>query len=346
MAVSGPGPDVEVLAGTDGPTLRKFEIKNYNTLFSTVANTVCSVLGCEFYETDDEVKGLYPAQFHVFQLNKGWTVFNVSQKWSEISHSAMRSNIMALGDCAARIRYEMKAIEHRTFELCVSYARQLRTRALKGEMQKSQRFSDLNSAVVVNAIHALFYELCVLRDYLAEFIAAHIFKIVDPKGNAIRKMNTLQKTLKGLQSQDPLGLEILSITHKDPLSPGWLAVLSAYRDMFAHVAPLEHVSIRGFAVQEQHSLPDGQVVPLIYYPLPKNIFELSKARSQGVLFKRFDEWVEETSQHQPVRTNEPDALDYLHKCVNSMALLAEQVMLRSPISPTPITITPIQINST
>jgi hypothetical protein len=53
--------------------------------------------------------------------------------------------------------------------------------------------------------------------------------------------------------------------------------------------------------------------------------------------------VSAASSRQHERTSEPDALDYLHGCINQFAELALMMVARSPIAPKPIHIDPEDI---
>ena len=125
----------------------------------------------------------------------------------------------------------------------------------------------------------------------------------------------------------------------DPTIPGWVAIFSSYRDLFTHLAPMEQAAGSAFAVQDLRIRSNGEPVPQIYDPLPQEIQELNRLRSKGVLFNTMNELAAASSRRHD-RATEPDALEYLHVCADRFALLADALIVRSPVPPTPIRIGP------
>lgn len=331
-ALNNPGNKLQFCAGVPGPVLGEFEIATYGSLFAHISQIGPLVVGCQFYQDADELEGLRPAPFRVYECGQGWSLNEAWQRWRQLAATAMRINILPVADCAARVAFELEAVEQRILELCVAYSKQLRALMVKREIEQYKRFDDLNSGPVINGVHALFYELAVLRDYLAEFIACYVFGIVGKKGEPVRKMAVLRKRLLARPVEDELLVELIAATNNKDSSLGWLAVLSAYRDVFTHVAPMQQIGTRGFVVQEQLTIAGGGTLPVLYHPLPK----FAQVRSHAFPFERFEEWAKASLSHHPDRSEQPDALEYLHKAVNQMANLAKRVIVRSPIRPQPI----------
>jgi hypothetical protein len=338
-ALNNRGTKVELCVGPGGVVLAEFQTKEFATIFADLESFGTPVVGCQFYQHVDEVRGLSPPSFRVFTPKRGWIARDTGQKWSEIAVSAMKSDDMKLADCAGRIAFEMEAIEYRLLQLSIAYMLQLRRLVLGKELKEYVRFSDLNTNAVVHGVHALFYEIAVLRDYIAEFAAKHVLGVA--KGNqSIRAMSGLTRGLQSGQYSDPLVTEILRITDNSDTKPGWLAELSAYRNLFTHVAPMEMMGLKSFAVQEFRIAKDGIRLPAIYHPLPADPIQLQATRGKGFPFARFKDWITASAKHRPTRDTQPDALEYLHSAVTRIADLAETVMQRSSVRPTPIRIGP------
>jgi hypothetical protein len=340
VALNNPGGSVQICTGQRSAVLTSFDIERFIDLYSQLWRRGHAVVGCEFYQTPDELRGIDPAQFRVFEPRIGWRCYDTGTSFRQIANAAMKLDQMALADCAARVAFELQAVEFRVLELCRAYSTQLRGCVSRGEISARRRFSDLNTRAVIHAIHALFYELAVLRDYIADFVAGHILRLESRKGTPIHSMSGLRKALKGKVTDDPLVSAILAgtSTPEEGNAPGWLAVLSAYRNVFAHLAPLSLAGRGSWAIQDLLATM-GSTLPILYYPLPRNPIDLERSRSKGVPFERFEDWLNASAEHQPRRDEEPDALQYLHASTNRMATLASELVKRSPVAPTPIVLT-------
>lgn len=342
-ALNNPGIKTQLCAGVEGPVLAEFNLPSFSKLFAILASLGTPVIGCEFFLDQDEIQGLRPPSFRVFYPDRGWLAYDAWGKWREVAAAALKSDQMDVADCAARIAFELEAAEYRCRELCRAYSNQLRSLAIQRTLEEYKRFDDLNSGPVIHCIHAVFYELAVLRDYLAEFIARFALPAKTKDGAPIRTMAKLSRYLSANVVDDPLSTEILQITSQVESSPGWLAVLSAYRNLFAHVAPLQQAATRSFAVQTYAALRGGGRAPVIYHPLPADVLQLVRTRSDGLLFDTFMDWAKASAQLHPDPIKQPDALEYLQSAINHLADLALRLVSRSPVPPEPIHLTPDDI---
>jgi len=320
-------------AGLGGPVLTEFNNPAFGQLFTTLTQLGVLVVGCEFYQDVEEMQGLRPAEFRVFMTGRGWLAHDTWDKWRQVATASMRADQMDVADGAARIAFEMQAVEHRLLELCRAYTNQLRSLVVQNELEDYKRFDDLNTGPVIHCVHALFYELAVLRDYLAEFMARFVFRVQGKDGGPIRRMASLRKHLVTKPVEDPLCSEIIQSTAEEAAEPGWLAVLSAYRNLFTHVAPMEQVAVRSFTVQTYIPIKGDGRLPILYHPLPANALELVRTRPHGFPFASFTDWAMASVGHRPNRNEQPDALEYLHATVNRMAELAAKLIARSPVTP-------------
>ena len=239
---------------------------------------------------------------------------------------------MLLLDVASRIASGLSYSQMRLHDLVKAYGAQLRGLLHREDPKEYQAFKDTNSIEVYKAIHALFWEMAVLSDTLAEFAAAFCF--FRP---GVRKLSRLCKFLKEKPPHDALCEEFLRIT--DQTSNGWLATFINYRNFFTHTAPLEQATNIAFAVQDLRKLPCGLSIPQLYYALPQEAAEFTSKRSQGIFFNSWKE-LSAASSRRHERASEHDALEYLHGCINQFAGLSLELVARSPISPKPIRIGP------
>lgn len=327
---------MQIQAGINGPVLYEFQLQTYTSLIHMLAQKGFSAIGVTFIQDEDELKGIRPPEFRAWVgWQRSWRVWDSRQQWRQIAHAASQKNEMVLMDVASRIASELMYSEMRLLNLSEAYSTQLGGRAQQGVLKEFERFEDLNSPPIYLAIHALFWELAVLRDNLAEFAAKFLF--------GFDRISTFRGLLKSLpQSKcqsDDLAIELLTAGS----DAGWLARFTAYRNLFTHSAPMEQAAGIAFAVLDQISIADGRSAPQLYYALPSNIEELAKRRSGGALYENFDELIAASVGRKPMRETEPDALCYLHASLCQMTILAEQLIQRSPVAPEMIHLTDADI---
>jgi hypothetical protein len=329
VAFNNPGPDVEVCAGSNGKTIHKFTISAYGVLFEALKKQGFSIIGGTFVVSTEELDGLRPAEFRTAGARGGWPLWTVKQQWREIAFGAGKRNAMQLLDISSRIAFGLEYSQMRLYDLAASYGFQLRAHLQRDQTVGYHVFKDLNSREVYKSIHALFWELAVLRDTLAEFVA--VFCLAQ---SGIRTHGGLLKSIKRAPSTDPVAREILS----DSSLNGWLSRFSCYRDFFTHVAPMEWAAGVAFTVRDIRRINDNLLVPQIYYPLPGNIDELTRDRSKGIFYPTL-EALGNASRSRRDRAVDPDALEYLHSSLDRFVELATLLLSRSPIVPTPVSVT-------
>ena len=171
---------------------------------------------------------------------------------------------------------------------------------------------------------------------LGEFAAAFYFG--DSK---IKTLRGLVGSLRKSASSDPLAHELIAAA--DEATVGWLALFSAYRNVFTHNAPLEQAAGIALTVQDTRVISPTLSVPQIYYPLPPEPIELSRQHSRGPRFATLEELTNASAGRRPDRTFEPDALDYLWSCLDQFGLLAQSLATHSPVPPEPIRLGPDDI---
>ncbi len=323
VAVNEPGSHVNIRAGVNGPIFYTLQLPSYGSLFHILVQVGFTVMGATFIQDTDEMRGIRPPEFRAWVGS--WRVSDLHQQWRQVAHTAAQTNEMVLLDVASRIASELMYCEMRLLNLTEAYSAQLFGRAQQGVLKEFERFEDLNSPPIYLAIHALFWELAVLRDNLAEFAAKFLFGF-----DHVTTFGGLHKKLSQNKcGNDDLADELITAGR----DTGWIAIFTAYRNFFTHSAPMEQAAEIAFAILDQITTADGHPAPQLYYALPDNIHELVKRRSGGILYKNFDELIAASTGKRPSRETEPDALYYLHASLQQMSLLAEQLIQRSPIAP-------------
>jgi len=337
VAISQPGPLVNIFAGVGSRVLLShFNLRAYPDLVGALRHFGYTVLGMTFITSADEASGLASPQFFAQSFEEVWRGKDAQQNWRRIAFHAGQKDMMLLSDVAARIASGLSSGQMRLQHLCHAYAVQLRSQVRTLPTKAHSRFKDTNSPAVYLAIHAMFWELAVLRDTLAEFAARFMFDI---KG--VGTMRGLVGNLKRRDVSNALRGELLEASNEE--NRGWLALFSAYRNLFTHGAPLQDVVGVSFAILENEVLKDGVTVPTIYYPLPADAANLSRKRSVGPLHETFAELISSLSEKPPTKDVEPDALNYLAVTFDRLAGLAQKLLLSSPVAPDDIVLTEADI---
>jgi hypothetical protein len=336
VAINEPGKTVKIEAGIGGPILFSYQLSSFGSFFSTLVAQGFSVIGGTYITDVEESQGIRAPEFRAyFAKQPKWRAFEIHQHWGQVAHAASQRDKMAIMDIASRIATELSYCESRLQGLAEAYAIQLGGKGRKGSLDEEGGFQDSHSQRVYMSIHAMFWELAVLRDYFAEFAAQFVFGI-----EKVTKFAKLVPALAGKDlDSDELAKMLLEAGSSTP--PGWLTVFSKYRNLFTHSAPMEKVANVAFAQLTQISLPDGRKVPEIYYPLPSDVMELAKRRAAGWRHKSFEEFIGDSiHRNQNLhREAEPDALSYLHAVFEKMVVIAEMLILRSPLEPEMIHLT-------
>lgn len=328
VAANPPGPEVELSAGPRGPFIAKVQV-DPPSLLPALRREGFVVIGVTFVTSPEEQQGLQSPEFRAAAPSGGWRIFEVHQQWRRIAFAAGKLDKMPLMDLASRIASNLTYSQIRLGDLAREYSRELRGHLTGQEAKEYVAFRDVNSYHVYKAIHGLFWEMAVLRDRLAEFVAS--FCLERPK---ITTLTGLRRSLKKQPSNDSIAAELLSMSEPPT---GWLARFGSYRDCFTHRASMEHAANIASVVQELRVISPRLTVPQVYFPLPADIEDLMKKRSEGVLFNSTKELAEASSRRHN-RASEPDALEYLYDCLDRLATLAAELVKRSPIPPRPIEI--------
>lgn len=328
-AINKAGSEVIIPLGSNDP-VPKFSIDRYHALPSTLISLGFKIVGIDYYETSQQAQGYYPPTwypFHTDQVDQGSSL-NAENKWSWLANAAFKAEKIELMDICSRIAFEMTACNLRLRQLSEAYNVEL------WSLCEQQKFSPgkietLNSFSIYLETHDLLRELCTLRDYLAEFVANFVLKGSLNTKERIRLMSSLRKQIdKANITNNSIASEVCQITNES--EGGWLAKLSAYRDLVVHYVPLGQATRKEFIVKR--FLPGNNLgnLPSIYFPIPSNPFSVKQVRSKGSPFETVSEWIEASKQNDD---SAPDALEYCLHSVGNMMSLACKIAKEAPISP-------------
>jgi hypothetical protein len=328
-AANKPGSEVVILLGSNDP-VPTFSVDRYHDLPWVLISLGFKIVGIDYYENSQQIQRYYPATwypFHSDQRNEDISL-NVENQWSWLVNAAFKADKMELMDICSRIAFEIRACNLRLRQLSEAYNVELWSLCEQQQFFPG-KIETLNSFNIYLETHDLLRELCTLRDYLAEFVANFVLKSSLKANDRIRVMASLKKEIvKAKIMGNPIASELCEITNES--EDGWLAKLSAYRDLVVHYVPLGQATRREFVVKR--FLPGGKLenLPSIYFPIPSNPFSVKQIRSKGSPFKTVSDWIEASKQDDE---SAPDALEYCLHSVGNMLSLAGKIAKEAPIFP-------------
>jgi hypothetical protein len=254
--------------------------------------------------------------------------------WSDLANGSYEASNLSLHDLSARIHFHLQAVDWRLRALSESYGRELSNLVENHKFEHGERQYTGHTEAIFLALHAFMVEACVLRDYLAEYVAS-VTQTTLANGSPIRRMSKLRPVLSSLASTySKLGEELSAAT--DPTTPGWLAVLGAYRDLVIHSGPLAMVSHGIYSRGRYVETAAGIGVPIIELPLPECPADLAKLRARGQHLRGSADWIEKTWASSVAGTEDVDALAYCASVVEKLTDLSERLIPLSPVSPKPL----------
>lgn len=335
-AINPPGPEVDIEPSKPLKSEIKFALVRYSSLLGYFMSGSSPPIGVDFYEMPDQVQGHVPPFWRPFhsQYSDGYPTAKAEDLWSCIANAGFESGQMNFTDISRRIAFEIKACSWRLRDLSNSYNTELRALCEKNKFKQGNKFKTLNSFLVSLATHAFLVDICTLRDYLSEFLAAFVFSKYNKEENLrIVNLSVLRKeVLRFAKDENEFAAYLYEITDKNSAN-GWLATLGAYRDLVVHSVPLVQATHIGFLQQRVIDIGNGQNVPSIYFPIPPDPNSVARSRSKGELFSTPEEWIKASVEFDPEKESAPDALNYCACAMGQMSSLLIKTTEHSPVAP-------------
>jgi hypothetical protein len=337
--------DVSIYAlspGAEEHALCNFNILEYHSLFMELNNIGLMPFGVAFYTYRQQFEAIDPPEIRHFSTSSkygNWLVEKAVQTWSQIRNTAVDQLCdVQLMDLCQRITFELRAANLKWFEISSAYNQVLNKVVREAKFKDSLPFNDGNTFVVYVSIHSFLAEAASLRDYLAEYIANHILPEQPERSEKeyISKMASLRKQLTRSDIKHPLASYIVQSTDED--NAGWLAEMSAYRDLVLHHAPADRAHGMGFMRHHTVSLSSGAELPSVAFYLPADPFAAKRARARGGPFKAYSDFLEASARTEVVI--EKEAMHYCHGLLGKLAALALDIAACSPVRPTTLRLGP------
>lgn len=326
-AINVEGPKIVFEPHTVAGKICQAQGKSYASTYGDLRKMGFQVLGVDFYSHLWEVEGKTPPDWRVYE--KGWESWQQGQAWSQLANSGFQTKNGYLWDLAGRISQQMRICSWRVRQASEAYAEQLSACSKLGQVEAGKRFEDGFTKLAYIAVQSYLVDACILRDYLAEFLAGFVWP---PAAESTRPQTTtfsglLKKVISSVARPDPFADQIDAAGKPG----GWLEVLGHYRDLVVHTAPLATAGTRLFALIEHRPLPEGQAMPVLRLPLPTNPGELRAQRATRALFSDFQAQLDAFVQSAAGKVPSIDGLDYIWETQGRLANFAAAVIGRSPV---------------
>ena len=218
-------------------------------------------LGADFvgHENLHNENGYMHSRWYVFDPNANKPTKDLNFIWPGIARALDKKND-SLSKISKNIVFGVRAISLRLRDLSTAYQGQCLYATLN-DVDYGRRFGNLDTFDVFLSIHSFLVEMGVLRDYLASFVAGHRYNRPN-----INKMSTLCRHLRKHGKPDASAKHLLDICDPDN-AKGWLAQLSALRNMVVHSNPISATSEQWWMSVKEFKI-GTQSLKSIYYGMP------------------------------------------------------------------------------
>ena len=218
----------------------------------------------------------------------------------------------------------------RLLDLSNLYLRNIASITKSGENMSGKIISrGYYSDNLFSSIHAAFFEMATLRDYIAEYIAFVLYS--DTKCDSLQK---LYAKLCKKPASTPLEIEIAAIYGQ---KTGWLWQFSERRNTLAHRMPYDRLSGGGNMHVKLNQIDSGDPIWLLHVPVPEPIAITHKDSFAlpADIAAQFNDHVEATKKAAAL----PDTLESLFETFRYLIDLGNRLQLTFPYEPEMVTLT-------
>jgi hypothetical protein len=226
----------------------------------TKSLTGLSGLGCEFFTTDDALAGINQSDWRTplpSQTNV-WPTHQAELDWSGLAHAAELAGNAKIHDISGAITSQYRLALMRLLDLSGWYHRNLVSILSRHEERTHDTaYSGYFGDMLHSSIHAAFFEIGALKEYLLEFFALAVL------GADFDRMSDVAKHIQKMAHPTDFEREILDATITD----GWLLDFSERRNTHAHRTPFARAPGRGMMYLKEQATPSGGSLWLLHMPL-------------------------------------------------------------------------------
>lgn len=283
-AVSEPNGKLTLLPPAPEKGSSSCNLPSYQSFLPALTQEGLVPIGVKYYDFQEVADGLYPSTWiSINPHNRKNTDTNI-HTWRNIVNAAHENKDYKCIDITARISFQLKAIETRLRDISESYNRELNAIVNVGDFNEGCSTESRNTFQIGLSIHSFLADACTLRDYLAEYLSLYKYETADvvPFHSGL-----LKRVLKKIDKRDTLTDWI--IRSSDTKSRGWLAQLSAYRDLAIHSVPLSYAGRKSMVFQRFIKYGGGEL-PTMFYPLPDDPIKIAYERSKNIQDSSYEDY--------------------------------------------------------
>jgi hypothetical protein len=196
--------------------------------------------------------------------------------WGTLANAAREQSDTDSASVMENISFTLMAAGLRLRDVSDVYGLQLNS-ALERGIEKDTKFSNLQVFDLFLNCHAFLAEACSARDYIARFIAKHVYGGI--------KADSIATLLKQRSKLPPHPVTaILDGANEKKLPDAWMARMSEYRNIITHRAPLAHIKGRNTNIELRFvQVGSERTVPRIIALIPADPFSAENSASIDVL---------------------------------------------------------------
>jgi len=267
-AINIDGLTVRIAPNTLHAKTAQFTTRSYGSIYEDLERLGFSVIGVDFFSHITQAKGEAPPEWRVFNRSDStaWSSEENARTWKGIAHSAFEQKEGHAWDLASRIGYQLRVCSWRVRQTSEAYHQQVAANSLQKKSVVGRRYEDGFVWNTYLAVQSYLVDACILRDYLAEFVATHIF---GPKyGTETTHISSISALIKKVLCKRNVCGALADMLRQDTSDSGWLKTLGDYRNLVVHSAPLVHAEAKLFAITDALQLDFEGAIPLVRIPLP------------------------------------------------------------------------------
>lgn len=294
--------------------------------------TKLKCMGVEFFHTDDQIDGTSQADWRAIlpAVPNVWPTHLAELNWSGLANAARLKGDARLFLIAGSITSQCRFVAMRLLDLSNLYLRNIMSITKSNEDMSGKIISrGYYSDNLFSSIHAAFFEMATLRDYMAEYIAFAIY--ADTKCDSLHKLNG---KLSKNPATTPLEIEICSIYGQ---KSGWLWQFSERRNTLAHRMPYDRLSGGGNMHVKSSQVDTGDSFWLLHVPVPEPIAITHKDNFAlpSDITAQFKDHVEATKKAAVL----PDTLESLFETFRLLMDFGNRLQSTFPYDPEMVTLT-------
>lgn len=178
------------------------------------------VLGCEIFRTLEELDGLAQPSWRPIVPRRGnlWPTEKAELNWSGLSHSAFQRGQVHPHLIAGAITSQCRFASMRLLDLSNNYLQNIHAMLRsKEKLSEDVGVRGYFGDRLYTSIHAAFFEIATLRDYISEYIAALIYS---DKADSMDQLYRFLRDKRGFNT--PLEKEIEAINDAGGLAEEFL----------------------------------------------------------------------------------------------------------------------------